>query len=500
MKLRVRINRQTSRVELPGEEPTLQELSNLIKQTLLSDHGLSADTEFSLSLNGSELLSESSQTLSSCGIVSGDLICVLLPQPPPAAMATSERTTSSTETTSQEDTNRTTSQSESSPPNDIQVFINKLLENKSVWSMKRSAADASFSTNNQDSSSRQSLQACNMQSCSAAPPVWEPMLCSEAEDGEAPLSLELLYHTAQTSSPNDAIMVVAHLLMLETGFSAQGSELKPGEMPAGWRSAEGVYRLHYTHPLCENSLVTVVAVSMGPLLVLNVVLKVPETIDTAQKLLLKPSSYVTQDWPGENAATAFKNLKKLSRIFKDQLAYPLIAAAREAMALPVAFGLQALPPELLLRVLRLLDAQSLVRLSATSWHFNAASSDSTLWKHLYLRDFSIPDLPRETDWKQLYKKSYKTCLDVQHHIRPYSLPPFPIRDIITTVPRPLFPPLPGIIGGDYDQRPNLPRNLLRPRHDPIGPLVDISSRHPGRPRLDFRRPGGRSANIRRGFI
>ncbi|XP_014827625.1 PREDICTED: F-box only protein 7 isoform X1 [Poecilia mexicana] len=464
MKLRVRINRQTSRVELPGEEPTLQELSDLIKQTLLSDHGLSTDTEFSLSLNGSELLSESSQTLSSCGIVSGDLICVLLPQPPPAAMATSERTTSSTETTSQEDTNRTTSQV--------------------------------------SSSSRQSLQACNMQSCSAAPPVWEPMLCSEAEDGEAPLSLELLYHTAQTSSPNDAIMVVAHLLMLETGFSAQGSELKPGEMPAGWRSAEGVYRLHYTHPLCENSLVTVVAVTMGPLLVLNVVLKVPETIDTAQKLLLKPSSYVTQDWPGENAATAFKNLKKLSRIFKDQLAYPLIAAAREAMALPVAFGLQALPPELLLRVLRLLDVQSLVRLSATSWHFNAASSDSTLWKHLYLRDFSssVPDLPRETDWKQLYKKSYKTCLDVQHHIRPYSLPPFPIRDIITTVPRPLFPPLPGIIGGDYDQRPNLPRNLLRPRHDPIGPLVDISSRHPGRPRLDFRRPGGRSANIRRGFI
>uniref|UniRef100_A0A3B3YBM3 F-box domain-containing protein n=1 Tax=Poecilia mexicana TaxID=48701 RepID=A0A3B3YBM3_9TELE len=458
MKLRVRINRQTSRVELPGEEPTLQELSDLIKQTLLSDHGLRS--EFSLSLNGSELLSESSQTLSSCGIVSGDLICVLLPQPPPAAMATSERTTSSTETTSQEDTNRTTSQT------------------------------GHFS-------SRQSLQACNMQSCSAAPPVWEPMLCSEAEDGEAPLSLELLYHTAQTSSPNDAIMVVAHLLMLETGFSAQGSELKPGEMPAGWRSAEGVYRLHYTHPLCENSLVTVVAVTMGPLLVLNVVLKVPETIDTAQKLLLKPSSYVTQDWPG----TA-RNLKKLSRIFKDQLAYPLIAAAREAMALPVAFGLQALPPELLLRVLRLLDVQSLVRLSATSWHFNAASSDSTLWKHLYLRDFSssVPDLPRETDWKQLYKKSYKTCLDVQHHIRPYSLPPFPIRDIITTVPRPLFPPLPGIIGGDYDQRPNLPRNLLRPRHDPIGPLVDISSRHPGRPRLDFRRPGGRSANIRRGFI
>lgn len=121
MKLRVRINRQTSRVELPGGEPTLQELSDLIKQTL-SSHGLgsglemdllilivnrsslisfvhlfhfSTDTKFSLSLNGSELLSDSGQTLSSCGIVSGDLICVLLPHPPPVAMATQETTTSS---------------------------------------------------------------------------------------------------------------------------------------------------------------------------------------------------------------------------------------------------------------------------------------------------------------------------------------------------------------------------------------------------------------------
>lgn len=52
-------------------------------------------------------------------------------------------------------------------------------------------------------------------------PSWEPMLCSEAEEGQAPLSLELLYHTAQTSSPSDAVMVAGNLLMLETGFVPQ---------------------------------------------------------------------------------------------------------------------------------------------------------------------------------------------------------------------------------------------------------------------------------------
>lgn len=50
---------------------------------------------------------------------------------------------------------------------------------------------------------------------------WEPMLCSEAEEGQAPLSLDLLYHSAQISSPSDAIMVAGNLLMLETGFVPQ---------------------------------------------------------------------------------------------------------------------------------------------------------------------------------------------------------------------------------------------------------------------------------------
>lgn len=45
--------------------------------------------------------------------------------------------------------------------------------------------------------------------------------------------------------------------------------MKPGEMPAGWRSAGGVYKLQYTHPLCENSLAMVVGVCMGPVLVIN---------------------------------------------------------------------------------------------------------------------------------------------------------------------------------------------------------------------------------------
>uniref|UniRef100_A0A4W6F3L8 F-box protein 7 n=1 Tax=Lates calcarifer TaxID=8187 RepID=A0A4W6F3L8_LATCA len=470
MKLRVRINRQTCRVELPGEEPSLTELTDHIRGTVLVSHGLSADTEFSLSLNGSELLSDAGQTLSSCGIVSGDLICVILPESAAAASAATASTSSS-------NTSTTGTERDIRKP---QIKTCSLFQEICYMSIREEKSGSP---------------------CCAVRPRRVRLLSS----------LELLYHTAQTSSPSDAVMVAGNLLMLETGFVPQvrlggsGPVLSsPGEMPDGWRSAGGVYKLQYTHPLCENSLAMVVGVCMGPVLVINATLRANQTVDTVRKLCLNPSSYVTDEWPGESAAAAFKDLSKLSRVFKDQLAYPLIAAAREAMALPVAFGLAALPPELLLRVLRLLDVRSVVRLSSVCRHFNVATADSTLWRHLYRRDFTgeTPSGQSLNHRDSLYKRSYKLRCEHRHIVRHRSLPPFPRnpRDIFSSVPLPLHPPVPGIIGGDYDQRPTLPHGLLpRPLFDPIGPPQDIGRR----PLNDFRRPrpmGGRPADVQRGFI
>nr|XP_046234490.1 F-box only protein 7 [Scatophagus argus]XP_046234491.1 F-box only protein 7 [Scatophagus argus]XP_046234492.1 F-box only protein 7 [Scatophagus argus] len=472
MKLRVRVNRQTSRVELLEEEPSLKELIDHIRETVLSSHGLSAETEFSLSLNGSEILSDTGQTLSSCGIVSGDLICVILPE--------SAASTSSNPSTS---TGRPTGST----------------QNQATELNQQTAAMTSSQPNSSSSSSPAALSepegTTDILDSKPSVSSWEPMLCSEAEEGQAPLSLELLYHSAQTASPSDAIMVAGNLLMVETGFVPQGCELKAGEMPAGWRSA-GVYKLQYSHPLCENSLAMVLAVCMGPMVVINAILKMTDTVDTVRKLCLNPSSYVTDEWPGESAAAAFKDLKKLSRVFKDQLAYPLIAAAREAMALPVAFGLAALPPELLLRVLRLLDVCSVVRLSSVCRHFHHATADSTLWRHLFRRDFADQtSRSRNTDWKELYKYFYKIRCDLRR-ARHRSLPSYHRNPRDLFLPVPLHPPLlPGIIGGEYDQRPNLPHGLLpRPRYDPIGPPRDPDRRPLGH----F--PRGRPADIRRGFI
>lgn len=453
MKLRIRLNKQTSCLELHGEDPTLSELADHIRQTVLPSRGLSVNTEFSLSLNGKESIPDTGQTLSSCSIVSGDLICIILPEHVDAV------------------TSASTCINTGSPASQIQTqHITAMPYNEP--SCSNSAGYSDKSQHSEFSDTEQTVAS------------WEPMLCSEAEDGKVPLSLELLYHEAHCTSPCDAIIVAGHLLLLETGFTHEGYEPNSVNLPAGWRGGSGVYKLKYTHALCENSLVTLAAVCTGPTLVINATFKLNETANAVGKLCLDPSVYVTNEWPGDHAAAAFKDLKKLSRIFKDQLAYPLIAAAREAMNLPVAFGLPALPPELLLRVLRLLDVRSVTRLSAVSKHFNNATSDSTLWKHLFLRDYRDPDSrnrPRDTNWRELYKTHYKYHNERKRLRHQHSHPLYPSpEDIFGTVP--IFEPLvPGIIGGVYDQRPALPRGFLpRPRYDPIGPFQRYIPRSGGR--------------------
>ncbi|XP_061662336.1 F-box only protein 7 isoform X2 [Syngnathoides biaculeatus] len=453
MKLRVRICRHTSKVDVVGPESTLEELTEHIRDVLLPGRGFSPDVTFGLSLNGTELLADTGQKLSSCGVVPGDLIRVLLPD-----------------------------DDDDAPPGDA---------------AGRLPADPSTGG------------ATSGPPCRPAPPAWErrtpptlawePMLCGEAGKGQAPRSLELLYRAAHVTCPADAIVVAAHLLMLETGFTPQDAEAKPGEMPTGWRSSGGAYRLQYAHALCERGVVTVVAVPMSPVLVIEAILQVADSASMVAKVCVDPGGFVTEAWPGASAASAFSSLSRLSRVFKDQLVYPLIAATREALRLPAAFGLSALPPELLLVVLRLLDVVSVVRASAVCRRLNAAAADAALWRHLVRRDFSDHKWQGETNWKELYKSFYKFrhkrgCVE-----RPCSLPPFIHRPVFGPVPAP-YPPVPGIIGGGYDQRPTASPHGAppAPRYDPVGPLL----RGERRRRSDPRPPAGgvRPGDVRRGFI
>ncbi|XP_060770344.1 F-box only protein 7 isoform X2 [Neoarius graeffei] len=411
MKLRVRVNKQTSRVELEGPEPTLTQLSTRVKEDLLPSVGLGSDTEFNLSLNGKDPLVDTGQTLSSCGVVSGDMVSVILLH--------SDSSSSSPSSSSHQTHNVSAVQ----------------------WNTPRSQAESGTQESAASSSYESRKSACDPETEEMdmergedeEEPVGiyipEPMLCCEAEEGKVPHSLETLYQDARCTSVSDCLLLAAHVLLLETGFVPQGCDVRAGEMPSGWRVAGGLYRLQYSHPLCENSQAQVVAVPMGQTFVFNATLKMSSAIESSRKLVLKPDAYVTKDWAGGNAGVAYRDLQKLSRVFKDQLAYPLIATAREALGLPALFGLAVLPPELLLRIMRLLDASSLLMLSEVCRHLQSATNDASLWKHLLHRDFGGNSQAgtehRDTDWKE--------CPLLLYHFlssRPASSEESTIRDLL----------------------------------------------------------------------
>ncbi|XP_012656627.1 F-box only protein 7 isoform X2 [Otolemur garnettii] len=353
----------------------------------------------------------------------------------------------------------------------------------------------------------------------------EPMLCSESQEGQVPHSLETLYQSADCSDANDALIVLIHLLMLESGYIPQGTEAKAVSMPEKWKSS-GVYKLQYMHPLCEGGSAALTCVPLGNLIVVNATLKINNEIRSVKRLQLLPESFICKEEPGENVAKIYKDLPKLSRLFKDQLVYPLLAFTRQALNLPDAFGLVVLPLELKLRIFRLLDVRSVLSLSAVCRDLFIASNDPLLWRCLYLRDFRDNTVRvRDTDWKELYRKRHKQRKEVQRRqamFLPHPVPFYPN----PWYPRP-FPPSsllpPGIIGGEYDERPTLPyvgdpiNSLipgpgetpsrfppLRPRFDPIGPLPGPNPILPGRggpnDRFPLRPSRGRPTDSRLSFM
>ncbi|KAG8438706.1 hypothetical protein GDO86_005048 [Hymenochirus boettgeri] len=354
-------------------------------------------------------------------------------------------------------------------------------------------------------------------------PLWELMLCSEAEDGQIPIPLRCFYRNAACTNAGDALMVAIHLLMLETGYFPLGAEAKVLTMPEDWRSASA-YKLHYTHPLCAGGSATLACVPMGKFIVVNGNLKINDKVNGVKKLQLSTDTYILFPEKDNDAASVYKDLRKLSRIVKDQLVYPLLATTRQVLNLPDFFGLLVLPLELKVRIFRLLDVHSLVYLSATCKELLAEIEDPLLWRFLCIRDFRVSvQRSQETDWKSLYKKKHKQKLEALH-LRRMLLIPYPTSSL-PFHPTPYYPgPFPsnqsyppGIIGGRYDQRPILPivgdPNVslipgvgpisgrffpFTPHLDPSRPFSEPNPMCPG-PR-SLRPSRGRGPDVRRDFI
>ncbi|XP_062989513.1 F-box only protein 7 [Elgaria multicarinata webbii] len=478
MKLRVRVRKQTAPLELPGAEPTLGDLRAHLCQTLLPTWGYSSDTKFAITLNNKDSLTGDQENLASFGIVSGDLICLKLedaddalglPPPPSSSLPPLQN--------NHEASTSAIYHSQSRNP-DSERHNGHIADHKVQDDVQMSDNTAGSS---QEFASETVPDDLDLQEATGSYPS-EPMLCCEATDGQVPHSLQTLYHSAECTSANDALIVLIHLIMMETGYVPQGTDAKATSMPEKWRN-RGIYKLQYTHPLCENGFAALTCVPLGDLIVVNAMLKIVSDIKSVKRLQLLPSSFICfQD--SANVAGVYKDLQKLSRLFKDRLVYPLLAAARQALNLPDVFGLVVLPLELKLRIFRLLDVRSLISLSAVCHDLYTASNDQLLWRFVYLRDFRDPVArSRDTDWKELYKKKMKQKKDALRWRHMMFLPPPPLPMPFHPnplypnpfPPNPLYPPM--IIGGEFDERP-IPSYIGDPIHSLFPGRTDLPSQYP----------------------
>ncbi|XP_020659318.3 F-box only protein 7 [Pogona vitticeps] len=507
MKLRVRVQKQTAALELREAEPTLGDLRAHLGQTLLPGWGYSSDSKFAITLNNKDFLVGDQETLASFGIVSGDLIHLVL-EDADAARRLCSPCSSTQPQNNHEPSTSAAYQSQSRNP-DNGTHNGHIIDHTVQGDVQMSDSTAG--------SSQEFASETDLQEAVGSYPS-EPMLCCEATDGQVPHSLETLYHSAECASASDALIVVIHLIMMETGYVPQGTEAKSTLMPEKWRN-KGIYKLQYTHPLCENGFAALTCVPLGDLIVVNAMLKIVGDIKSVKRLQLLPASFISFQ-NSANVAEVYKDLQKLSRLFKDRLVYPLLAAARQALNLPDVFGLVVLPLELKLRVLRLLDVRSLLSLSAVCRDLYTASNDQLLWRFIYLRDFRDPVArSRDTDWKELYKKKWKQKKDALKWRHMMFLPPPPLP--IPLHPNPLYPnpfppdPLypPVIIGGEFEERP-MPPYIGDPIHSLFPASIELPSQYPPHgphfdpfvpfqdpnPTLPGRATRGRPIDSRRAFI
>ncbi|KAK9399991.1 F-box only protein 7 [Crotalus adamanteus] len=418
MKLRVRLQRRTALLELPEAEPQLGDLRARLGQTLLPAWGYSSDIKFAITLNNKDSLTGDEETLASFGIVSGDLICLILED------TETELRVFPTHTSSLHPQQNNHEPSTSAICHNQSKILDSERHNGHLLERTVQMNTDDMAESSQAFASEAVSDDFDFQEAAGSYPS-EPMLCSEATDGQVPHSLQTLYHSAECTSANDALIVLIHLIMMETGYIPQGTESKATRMPDKWRN-RGVYKLQYAHPLCENGIAALTCVPLGDLIVINAMLKIDIDIKSVKRLQLLPATFICFENSG-NVAGVYKDLQKLSCLFKDRLVYPLLAAARQALNLPDVFGLVVLPLELKLRIFRLLDFRSLISLSAVCHDLYAASNDQLLWRFIYLRDFRDPVArSRDTDWKELYKKKLKQKKDALKWRHMMFLPPPPL--------------------------------------------------------------------------
>lgn len=417
MKLRVRYNGKTKIIVVQDEPvPTIEIAKEIVKRDAFTEWGLDQDTSFDISLDGKTGLKGLSFSLSDAGIVSGDLIKLIV---------------------NSSDPNESGSHSLTTAPSSMSVSENDMPGTSAEEAVREVEEIPCFSPG--------------------------PIFFRECDGVSAvPHLVQKIYENDLIQNEFQAICSVIHFMMRESGFYIEGINDHEDILQL---LQPRIFETCYSHAAGGNLKLNLSCNPIGPFILVNsVVQPCTNTTDQLISLRISTKEFVesfNSSNKNSNAAAVLKNLSKLNRQLKETITHPGLNHMREELCLPPVHGLLALFPEILNYILSFLDRKSLVAMGRVNKALCEITSDDNLWRNLYIKDFRSHPIATNSSWKEMYISRYKRekerALEFDHFRRDYErefphphLPPDP------SYP-PMFPQQPfGMIGGEHDLHPSFP--------------------------------------------
>ncbi|XP_043492984.1 F-box only protein 7-like isoform X2 [Polistes fuscatus] len=219
------------------------------------------------------------------------------------------------------------------------------------------------------------------------------------------LSLEdYLGKLDETTTQNEYFLALFVVLFSECGFylleeTSFGNNKKLQFIPPSqWMVREDTYEIKLVLRGLPNMVCKLIAISCGDILILNFFSTAKER--NIYSLAVKMTKYINP-FP-RYLGDRFMNLKELSDRFKNEL----VMGVRSDILTEAGItnpSLKGLPIELKFKILAMLDARSLTRLSQCSHQFNMLCKEPWLWQRLLEKDFGEKS---HENWLMAYRTKY----------------------------------------------------------------------------------------------